>query len=205
MKKLLIAVAALSLGMTACNNQNNTTTATEGAEAAVQTTGKVAYFYIDQVVAEYNFAKDKQAEFQAKYDAATKKLTATENAIQKDYNKLQNKVNELQDKVQKVLITRANAEAEMQKLQAEEAKIQERIAKHQQEAQKVGNELGEEEMVINNQIVNNVYEYVAKLNADLRYDIVLSSTTTGGPIINANPTLNITSEIVEALNAAYKK
>lgn len=205
MKKLLIAVAALSLGMVACNNQNNNTATAEGAEATAQTTGKIAYFYIDQVVAEYTFAKDKQAEFQAKYDAATKKLTTTENAIQKDYNKLQNKVVELQDKVNKVLITRANAEVEMQKLQAEEVKIQERINKHQQEAQKVGNELAEEEMVINNQIVNNVYEYVAKLNADLRYDIVLSSTTTGGPIINANPALNITAEIVEGLNAAYKK
>lgn len=202
MKKLLIAVAVLALGMTACNNQNNTTT-TETEEA--KTTGKIAYFNIDQVVAEYAFAKDKQAEFQAKYDAATKKLTAAENAIQKDYTKLQNKVVELQDKVQKVLITRANAEAEMQKLQAEEVKIQERITKHQQEAQKVGNELAEEEMVVNNQIVNNVYEFVAKLNADLRYDIVLSSTTTGGPIINANPALNITAEIIEGLNAAYKK
>ncbi len=203
MKKLLIAVAVLSLGMTACNNTTNNTTTTE--EGTAQTTGKIAYFNIDQVVAEYTFAKDKQVEFQAKYDAATKKLAANEKAIEKDYNKLQNKVNELQDKVQKVLITRANAEVEMQKLQTEEAKIQERINKHQQEAQKVANELSEEEMVINNQIVNNVYEFVAKLNADLRYDLVLSSTTTGGPIINANPALNITAEIVDGLNAAYKK
>ena len=204
MKKLLIAVAALALGMTACNNTANQPAA-EGAEATATTTGKIAFFNIDQVVAEYQFAKDKQAEFQAKYDAATKKLTANEKAIEKDYTKLQNKVVELQDKVQKVLITRANAEVEMQKLQAEEVKIQERITKHQQEAQKVGNELAEEEMVVNNQIVNNVYEFVAKLNADLRYDIVLSSTTTGGPIINANPVLNITAEIIEGLNAAYKK
>lgn len=203
MKKLLIAVALLALGMTACNNTNNQNT-TEGAETTV-TTGKVAYFYIDQIVSEYQFAKDKQAEFQAKYDKATKKLTATESAIEKDYTKLQNKVMELQDKINKVLITRANAEVEMQKLQAEEAKIQERIAKHQQEAQKVSGELAEEEMVINNQIVNSVYEFVAKLNADLRYDIVLSSTTTGGPIIHANPALNITAEIVSALNAAYTK
>ena len=203
MKKLLIAVAALALGMTACNNTANQPVAE--ASEAVATTGKIAFFNIDQVVSEYQFAKDKQAEFQTKYDAATKKLTTAESAIQKDYNKLQNKVVELQDKVQKVLITRANAEAEMQKLQAEEAKIQERINKHQQEAQKVGNELAEEEMVINNQIVNNIYEYVAKLNADLRYDLVLSSTTTGGPVINANPALNITAEIIKGLNEAYKK
>ncbi len=204
MKRLLIAVAALALGLTACNNANNQQTTTENQEAAATTTGKIAYFYIDQVVAEYQFAIDQNTDFQAEYDKATKKLNATENAIQKDYNKLQNKVVELQDKINKVLITRANAETEMQKLQAEEAKIQERIAKHQQEAQKVGNELAEKEMVINNQIINSVYEYVAKLNADLRYDLVFSSTTSGGPIINANPALNITAEIISGLNAAYK-
>lgn len=205
MKKLLIAVAALALGMVACNNTNNNAATTQGEEVTTPNRGKIAYFYIDQVVAEYQFAKDKQAEFQTKYEQATKKLSATENAIQKDYTKLQNKVVELQEKVNKVLITRANAEVEMQKLQAEEVKIQERISRHQQEAQKVGNELAEEEMVINNQIVNSVYEFVAKLNADLRFDIVLSSSTTGGPIINANPALDLTAEIIEGLNAEYKK
>ena len=203
MKKILFAVAALVMGLTACNN-NTPAAATEGEQAAV-TTGKIAYFYIDQVVAEYKFAIDQNTEFQAEYDKVTKRLAATEQAIEKDYTKLQNKVVELQDKVNKVLITRANAEAEMQKLAAEEAKIQERINKHQQEAQKVGNELAEKEMVINNQIVNNIYEYVAKLNSDLRYDIVLSSQTVGGPIINANPALNITAEIVAGLNAGYTK
>jgi outer membrane protein len=203
MKKLLIAVAALALGMTACNNTANT--ANNNEDAAATTTGKIAYFFVDQVVAKYAFAIDQNAEFQAEYAKATKQLQANESAIEKDYTKLQKKVADLQEKVNKVLITRANAEVEMQKLQAEEMKIQERINNHQQNAQKVASELSEKEMVINNQIVNNVYEYVAKLNADLRYDIVLSSTTTGGPIINANPALDITAEIVEGLNAAYKK
>lgn len=203
MKKILFAVAALVVGLTACNNTTPTTeTSTE--EQSVVTTGKIAYFYIDKVVAEYKFAIDQTAAFQAEYEKATKKLSATENAIQKDYNKLQDKVVELQDKVNKVLITRANAEAEMQKLQAEEVKIQERINRHQQEGQKVANELAEKEMVVNNQIINNIYEFVAKLNADLKYDIVLSSSTTGGPIINANPALDITAEIVAGLNATYE-
>lgn len=205
MKKLFFAVVALALGLTACDNKATTTNSTEATEAGVVTTGKIAYFYIDQVVNEYKFAIDEQTAFQAEYDKVTKKLNATESAIQKDYTKLQNKVMELQEKINKVLITRANAETEMQKLQAEEMKIQERINAHQQEAQKVANELAEKEMVVNNQIVNNIYEYVAKLNADLRYDVVLSSQTVGGPIINANPALDITKEIIEGLNAAYKK
>lgn len=204
MKKILFAVAALALGLTACNNAPQAA-ATADAEQTAATTGRIAYFNVDEVMAQYQFAIDQSIAFQAEYEAATKKLTATENAIQKDYTKLQNKVVELQKKVNEVLITRANAEAEMQKLAAEETKIQERINKHQQEAQKVGNELAEKEMVINNQIVKNIYDYVAELNADLKYDLVLSSTSNGGPIINANPALNITADIVAGLNAAYTK
>ncbi len=204
MKKLLFAAAALVLGLTACNNTPKADNNAE-AEQGVATTGKIAYFNIDEVVAGYQFAIDQNTAFQAEYEAATKKLTATENAIQKDYTKLQKKVADLQDRVNKVLITRANAETEMQKLAAEEVKIQERINKHQQEAQKVGNELAEKEMVLNNQIYNNVYEFVKELNADYKYDLVLSSTSAGDPVFSANPSLNITSTIIEGLNAAYKK
>ena len=45
MKKILFAVAALVMGLTACNN-NAPAAATEGEQAAV-TTGKIAYFYAE--------------------------------------------------------------------------------------------------------------------------------------------------------------
>ena len=202
MKKILIAVVALALGFTACDNANKATEAATTTDS-LATTGKIAYFYIDQVVANYQFAKDKQADFQKKYDEATKKLTNTEKSITRDQNNLQKKVNELQEKVNKVLITQANAQAEMEKLAAEEQKIQKRIATYQTEVQKVQNELAEEEMVMTNQIMFNITEFVKALNADYQFDLVLQSTTTGGPIVNANPALDLTAVIVEGINKAY--
>lgn len=204
MKKILIALAALSLGIVACNNTENAGNNSAVEPIAVDslaTTGRVAYFYVDKVVAQYNFAQDKQAEFQKKYDAATKKLSSTETAINKDYQKLQQQVVELNEKAQKVLITSADYQKEMERLAGEEQKIQNRIASFQAEMQKVQNELAEEEMVVTNQIMDNVSKYVQQLNANYSYDVIIASTV-GSPVFHANPLLDLTDTIIKGLNSA---
>jgi Skp family chaperone for outer membrane proteins len=204
MKKILIALAALSLGIAACNNTENAGNNSAAEPIAVDslaTTGRVAYFYVDKVVAQYNFAQDKQAEFQKKYDAATKKLSSTETAINKDYQKLQQQVVELNEKAQKVLITSADYQKEMERLAGEEQKIQNRIASFQAEMQKVQNELAEEEMVVTNQIMDNVSKYVQQLNANYSYDVIIASTV-GSPVFHANPLLDLTDTIIKGLNSA---
>lgn len=204
MKKILIALAALSLGLVACNNTENAGNNSAAEPIAVDslaTTGRVAYFYVDKVVAQYNFAQDKQAEFQKKYDAATKKLSSTETAINKDYQKLQQQVVELNEKAQKVLITSADYQKEMERLAGEEQKIQNRIASFQAEMQKVQNELAEEEMVVTNQIMDNVSKYVQQLNANYSYDVIIASTV-GSPVFHANPLLDLTDTIIKGLNSA---
>lgn len=204
MKKILIALAALSLGIVACNNTENAGNNSAVEPIAVDslaTTGRVAYFYVDKVVAQYNFAQDKQAEFQKKYDAATKQLSSTETAINKDYQKLQQQVVELNEKAQKVLITSADYQKEMERLAGEEQKIQNRIASFQAEMQKVQNELAEEEMVVTNQIMDNVSKYVQQLNANYSYDVIIASTV-GSPVFHANPLLDLTDTIIKGLNSA---
>lgn len=224
MKKILFVIATLALGMTACNEASQQTAKVPVAPISVDslaTTGRVAYFYVDRVISEYNFAQTKQAEFQKKLDEATKKLSNTEAAIQKDYekiqkqvadleNKTQQKAVELNDKAQRVLITSADYQKEMESLQAdyqkeierlagEEQKIQTRIANYQAEAQKVQNELAEEEVVITNQIMTNVSNYVQQLNAEYSYDVIIASTV-GSPVFHANPLLDLTNTIVKGLN-----
>lgn len=202
MKKILIAVAALALGFTACDKSSKTEVVATGADS-IATTGKIAYFYIDQVIDAYQMAKDKQAEFQKKYDEATKKLSNTEKAIVRDQNNLQKKANDLQDKVNKVLITQSNAQAEMEKLNAQGEKIQQRMVSYQNEVQKVQGELAEEEMVMTNQIMHSISEYVKSLNTDYQFDIILQSTSNGSPIVNANPALDLTAIIINGLNESY--
>ena len=189
MKKLLIATLALVMGLTACNNAPKAENA-EAAEATTTTTttGKIAVYFVDQVVAQYQMAIDKQAAFQKEYEAKTKDLNASARKLEKDFNALQDKVN-------KVLITRADAEKEA-------AKIQERQAALQARSEKASAELAEKEQVMTNQIFNAIFEYVNTLNAEGEYDIILSSQT-GAPVVSVKPELDLTQQIIEGLNKAY--
>lgn len=187
MKKLLFAALALVMGLAACTNQN--APKAEAAEAAeATTTGKIAVYFIDQVIAQYQMAIDKQAAFQKEYEAKTKDLNASARKLEKDFAALQDKVN-------KVLITRADAEKEA-------AKLQERQNSLQARSEKASAELAEKEQVMTNQILNAIYEYVTELNAEAQYDIILVSQT-GSPVMIVNPELDLTQKIIEGLNSSY--
>ena len=187
MKKILFAVVALAMGMAACTNQN--APKAENVEAGeTTTTGKIAVYFVDQVVSQYQMAIDKQAAFQKEYEAKTKDLNASARKLEKDFNALQDKVN-------KVLITRVDAEKEA-------AKIQERQAALQARSEKASAELAEKEQVMTNQIFNAIYEFVTALNAEGEYDIILASQT-GAPVVSVKPELDLTQKIIEGLNAAY--
>lgn len=191
MKKILFAVMALAVALTACNNQNTTNNtaaeATEQTEAAA-TTGKIAFYHIDRVLAEYNMSVELQTNFQKEYEAKDKELGASARKLEKDYAALQEKIN-------KVLITRADAEKEA-------AKLQERQNSLQARSEKASAELAEKEQVMTNQILNAIYEYVTELNTEAQYDIILVSQT-GSPVMIVNPELDLTQQIIEGLNKAY--
>lgn len=193
MKKILFAVMALAVALTACNNQNtnNNTTAAEATEQteAAATTGKIAFYHIDRVLAEYTMSVELQTAFQKEYEAKDKELGASARKLEKDFTALQDKIN-------KVLITRADAEKEA-------AKLQERQTNLQARSEKAMAELAEKEQVMSNQIMHSINEFVNALNADLEYDLIFASSYAGGPIVNANPALDLTDEIIEGLNKQY--
>lgn len=189
MKKVLFAVVVLAMGLAACTNQNAPKAENaEATEATATTTGKIAVYFVDQVVSQYQMAIDKQDAFQKEYEAKTKDLNASARKLEKDFNALQEKVN-------KVLITRVDAEKEA-------AKIQERQAALQARSEKASAELAEKEQVMTNQIFNAIYEFVTALNAEGEYDIILASQT-GAPVVSVKPELDLTQKIIEGLNAAY--
>ena len=93
MKKVLFAVVVLAMGLAACTNQNAPKAENAEATEATATTGKIAVYFVDQVVSQYQMAIDKQAAFQKEYEAKTKDLNASARKLEKDFNALQDKVN----------------------------------------------------------------------------------------------------------------
>ena len=195
MKKIFVA-AALLLSMTACGNSEkggNTADGTVPTDVAVEeqksTIGHdVAYIQIDSLMAKYLLAEELRTTFQAKADKADRELNAK-------YQKLEKDMMDAQDKIQKGLVTRATAE-----------QMQQDIINQQQELvntrDRMMNELAEEEMVMNNRIYYAVMDYLKEYNADYKYSMIIS-TTASGPILHAEPSMDITDEVLEALNARY--
>lgn len=188
MKKLLIAASILSVLAVGCTDGKSTkdapATTTEGTSAS----SAVAYVQLDSLITKYDMYVELRASYEEKAKKAEAELTSKGRALERD-------VMDYQEKVQKGLVTRAQAQT-----------LEEGLTKKQQsfmqQRDKVMAEMGEEEQVMLNQIQHSITEYLKEFNVDLRYGLILS-TSGGNPVLNADPKLNITVEVLGGLNKKY--
>ena len=203
---LSVASALLTVGFVSCNSTtpaNETATTATAATATTTTvagtnnvaptpastsTIPVAYINIDSLVSSYDLYTELRSAYETKMAKTEKELTSKGRSFEKE-------VLEFQEKVQKGLVTRSQATTMEQALQKkQQALVASRDALLQ--------EMAEEERVMLNNIQYNIVEYLKEFNANKRYGVILS-TTTAGPILNADPSLNITSQIIEGLNKKH--
>ena len=90
--------------------------------------------------------------------------------------------------------------------QSEAAEKAQTIALLEQEImqleQKLSQDLANEELKASNAFINKTDKFLQKIGANLGFDYVLSYRL-GGPMLYANPTLDITQEVITQLNEAY--
>ena len=194
MKKVLFAAVAAVITLVACQNNNQAgTTATgsgttAGTQETVKTMPSIAYINIDSLIINYDRAIDMQKVFEEKYKKAETQLQTKMQRLEKD-------MLDYQDKAQKGLMTRSQM-----------AETEEKLGRQQQvlmqDRDKLLGELSEEEQVMNNTIFYAVSDFLDIHNADYKYSMIISTTATG-PILHADPSLNITSEVLRILNEQY--
>ncbi len=172
--------------------QETATTPEAGAQGISEhegaLTGVIAYVNIDSLTANYNMAIDLGTQFNEK----AQKIDSELNTRAK---RLENAIASYQDKVQKVLITRADAVKEEEKLNKQQ---QDLVAYRDQVMQ----ELAEEEVVMTNKVFYGITDYIHEYNKDGKYDMILTTSSTG-PVISAKAALNITDEILKGINDKY--
>ena len=178
MKKILLAASAVALLAAAgCADKKGTSTAVSGADTVT-----------DTLLTKYDMYIDMRASYEEKVQKADAELTSKGRALERN-------VRDYQEKVQNGLVTRAQAQT-----------IEENLNKQQQafvsHRDKVMGEMAEEEQVMLNQIQYSITEYLKEFNKDYQYGVILS-TTTAGPIFNADPKLDITTVLLEGLNKKY--
>ena len=189
MKKILAAVAALAV-LAGCKNTAGTPAADSSAAASngINSVSDIAYVDIDSLIAHYDMYTDLSAEFETKAKKIEGELTSKKRRLDKE-------VRDYQEKASNGLMTRS------QMAQTEE-QLQAKMQSYEQSSQKTLAELDEEQQVMTNQVIYSIMNYIKEYNSNLRYKMILS-TTGSGPVLDADPALNITSEILDGLNQRY--
>jgi len=150
--------------------------------------GKIRYIQLDTVLAKYKMAIDLTDELQKKYNSSEAALQSR----QSDYEK---EVNDYQYKVQRGLVTRTDAQNIEQTLYAKQQDLL-------QLQQQLSSEINEQNVVMNNQVINALTEYLKEHYSKLDCQYILG-TTFGGAIMYAHDSLDISNEVIEGLNEKY--
>lgn len=152
--------------------------------------GEVVFVEIDSLISNYDMFTDLKAELEKKGKEKEAQFNVKAKAFERD-------AADFQDKVQKGLVTRSQAEQMQQGLQTKQQEIY-------QLREQLRYELGEEEQVMNRNVLNSIMEYLKVYNQDKKYSFVVSHSF-GGPVLFADKGLNITSDVISGLNANYAK
>ena len=180
MKNLLLAASAVALlAATGCSDKKGGSVAMSGADTVTTAaSASVAYFNIDSLISKYDMYTDLRSAYEEKAKKADAELTSKGRALERG-------VRDYQEKVQNGLVTRAQAQG-----------IEENLNRQQQAF------VQHRDQVMGDQIHFSITEYLKEFNKDYRYSVILS-TSTGGPIYNADPKLDITTVLLEGLNKKY--
>lgn len=191
--KLFAAVIVIAFGtiFISCNNDSKAVSTTSDSTAKTSNmnfNGQIAFVRMDSLMRGYGMYIDMSDDFAQKGQRIEGELTQKGRALERE-------VAEYQDKAQKGLITRFEG-------QTIEDGLQKKNQAAMQYRDKMMAEMQQEEIVMSNKISTAVLEFLKQYNEQKHYSVILQ-TSGGNPVILADPTLDITEEVLAELNKRY--
>ena len=197
MKRIALLALTTLLIMGCKNNQNPAQQHANGlpkavAEGSATAKGEIAYVEVDSLSKQYKFCTDqqeilkrKQADFSAK--------------LEKEGAALQKTMTSLQQKMQSGKIT---SQQEAQQAQATVQQMQTNLTRHQQQYEEA---MTKATQAYQKELRKRINEYLTEYNKDGRYSMILTNSEATINVLYAAPGSDITKEVIEGLNKAYKK
>ncbi len=163
-----------------------------GTQKAVvgETDYSVAYINTDSLLLKYTYAKALSEKIMGKQEASRADFNEKAKVFQQDAVEFQRKVQN------NGFLSLDRAEKEQQRLAKAERDLQELN-------QRLSNELMLEQETINRQLRDTLVNYLEEYSKANPYKIILSNTM-GDNVLYSAPGVDITNQIVEALNARYE-
>jgi outer membrane protein len=149
----------------------------------------IVYVNIDTIIINLDLFRDRKDELLTKSKNAEAELTSKGTQYERG-------VKDYQDKVNKGLVTRATA-----------AQIEQGLQQQQQELlalrDKLQAGLAEEEQVMNRQVLEYITKFIEENKSQYNYQFILGKSF-GGPVLYSNTSLDMTRQLLTALNKKYK-
>lgn len=186
--KTLILCSAFTIASCSGNETSNPSVsmAKNDTTVATATTINIRYIDGDSVTAHYNLAKDFR-------EASIRTMSKLENAQRAKGSELEKFAASIQQKAQtNGYLTEASYNADMQKLAKMEQDAKTYLANLERNAQQ---EMLQQQLQLNDSIESFIKDY----NAQHGYDAILFKNAG----VYFNPALDITTEVIEGLNARY--
>lgn len=161
---------------------------TSTSAVPLESKGKaIVYVNVDSLLTKYDFFKDTQKVLESK-------RFQLDNDLNSKGRNLQNKAAFFQQRAQTMTMEQARAtEAALQKEQQELLAYRERAAQ----------QLVLEEQKKNEELYNQIFEYLKKYNKENKYEFVLGYTK-GGGILFADSGNDVTRKVLDGLNKDYQ-
>jgi outer membrane protein len=187
------ALTAFVLTLNACKEkpktaETTTVKVTDNKEVTKDANAGIVYVNSDSLLNKYEYFKEIKAKFEGKSKQAQDDLKAKGAAFQREVAAYQ------------------KGAAAMSADQR--ASTEQRLARKQQELQgyqqNAGTALQNEESTENEKLYNKVADYLKKHAKQKGYKMVLTYSKSNSAILFADPSLDVTQEVIKGLNEDYK-
>lgn len=185
-------------------------TATPGAKKQpavqeIQASGElmpIAIINTDSILKHYTLAVEASEKLMSRYEESTVKLDTKAKSLQGEVETFQRDVVDFQRKLEaNAFLSRERAESEQARLQKKEQQLMAKQQDLENLRQKLSADFMQEQAALTQQLQDSVQAYLREYNADGRYHLVLNDAV----LMNKVAGYDITNEVIDALNARYKK
>ena len=183
---LFVAVAVLYVLHFTGGSQENTNPGVARTQSEPGSGISIAYVKADSVILNYDLAQDLHDEFTKQQEAYTTEYGTKRQSFEKD-------AAAFQEKLQRGgFLTEQRAVQERDRLLGREQEIQKLD-------QELSTKLAEMQQTNNQQILDNLLDYLKRYNESANYDYILNSAD----VLIGDEAHNITAEVLKALNEEY--
>lgn len=186
----LVAIVC-SCNSTSQTSSNGTPTTKSIENGAIAPQGSIVYIQMDSLVNQYDMFNDLKSELESK-------VQTIQADLEKKGRAFGNETKDFETKISKGLLTRAQAEDQQQRLMEKQQNLN---ALGQQKQM----EIAEEEGVMYNKVMDAIKTYLVGYNKEKGYALILTTSAATNSVIVGNPSLDITTDVLNGLNEAYVK